>query len=68
MRQALRERGRFYMRRALYRFKFASYQQLYSSIEDYINCYNTERLHSSLEYLTPLKMEVKLGGFIKIAA
>ena len=52
----------------LHRFKFASYQQLYKSIEDYMNWYNTERLHSSLEYLTPLEMEVKLRGFIKIAA
>jgi putative transposase len=52
----------------LHRFKFASYQQLYKSIEDYMNWYNTERLHSSLEYLTPLEMEMKLRGFIKIAA
>jgi putative transposase len=52
----------------LNRFKFASYQQLYKSIEDYMNWYNTERLHSSLEYLTPLEMEIKLRGFIKIAA
>jgi len=52
----------------LCRFKFNSYQQLYSSIEDYINWYNNERLHSSLDYLTPLEMEVKLREFIKIAA
>ena len=52
----------------LHRFKFASYQQLYKSIEDYMNWYNTERLHSSLEYLTPLEMEMKLRGFVKIAA
>jgi len=37
----------------LYRFKFISYQQLYSSIEDYINWYNIERLHSSLGYIFP---------------
>ena len=52
----------------LCRFKFTSYQQLYNSIEDYINWYNNERLHSSLDYLTPLEMEVKLRDFIKIAA
>jgi transposase InsO family protein len=52
----------------LNRFKFTSYQQLYNSIEDYINWYNNERLHSSLGYLTPLEMEVKLRGFSKIAA
>lgn len=29
----------------LYRFKYKSYNQLYRSIEDYIDWYNTERLH-----------------------
>ena len=52
----------------LNRFKFTSYQQLYTSIENYITWYNNERLHSSLGYLTPLEMEVKLRDFIKIAA
>jgi len=52
----------------LNRFKFTSFEQLHSSVEDYINWYNNERLHSSLGYLTPLEMEVKLRGFIKIAA
>ena len=52
----------------LHRFKFTFYQQLYGSIEDYINWYNTEKLHSSIEYLTPLEMEMKLRGFVKIAA
>jgi len=52
----------------LYRFKFNSYSQLYLSIEDYINWYNTERLHSSLGYITPLEMELKLKGLIKNAA
>ena len=46
----------------LYRFKFTSYQQLYKSIDNYINWYNTKRLHSSLGYITPLEMEVKLKG------
>jgi len=52
----------------LYRFKFESYQQLYESIADYINWYNTQRLHSSLGYLSPLEMEMKLRGFINKAA
>lgn len=52
----------------LNRFKFTSYQQLHTSIEEYIAWYNKERLHSSLGYLTPLEMEAKLRGFIKIAA
>lgn len=56
----------------LYRFKYTSYEQLYKSIEDYMDWYNTERLHSSLGYLTPLEMELKLKlklkGFIKKAA
>lgn len=46
----------------LYRFKYTSYSQLYSSIADYINWYNTERIHSSLGYLSPLEMEIKLRG------
>jgi len=52
----------------LNRFKFTSYNQLYQSIDDYMNWYNTERLHSSLGYLSPLEMEIKLRGFIKKVA
>ena len=52
----------------LNRFKFTSYKQLYESIEDYINWYNTKRLHSSLGYLSPLEMEMILRGLIKTAA
>lgn len=52
----------------LYRFKFTSYNQLFESIEDYINWYNTERLHSSLGYLSPLEKEMNLRGFIKKVA
>ncbi|WP_406772434.1 IS3 family transposase [Tenacibaculum maritimum] len=29
-------------------------------MEDYINCYNNERLHASLGYISPLEMEVKI--------
>jgi len=46
----------------LYRFKYKSYSQIYSSVEEYINWYNTERIHSSLGYLSPLEMEIKLRG------
>ena len=52
----------------LHRFKFTSYWQLFNSIEDYINWYNTRRLHSSLGYLTPLEMEINLRGIINKAA
>jgi transposase InsO family protein len=52
----------------LYRFKFTSFKQLFDSINNYINWYNTHRLHSTLGYITPLEMENKLRGIIKIAA
>lgn len=52
----------------LYRFRYTSYNQLYDSLEDYINWYNTKRIHSSLGYLSPLEMEIKLRGkSIKVA-
>ncbi len=52
----------------IYRFRYQSYNQLYLSIEDYIKWYNTNRLHSSLGYLTPLEMEIKLNNNLKKAA
>jgi len=52
----------------LYRFKYTNYNQLFESIQDYINWYNTQRLHSSLGYLSPLEMEMNLRGIIKKAA
>jgi len=52
----------------LNRFKFKSFEQLYNSIKNYITWYNTERLHSSLGYLTPLEMEIKLRTAIKNVA
>lgn len=52
----------------LYRFKFVSYLALHESIKDYIDWYNTKRLHSSLGYITPLEMELKLKGVTKKVA
>lgn len=52
----------------LYRFKFNSSLQLYNSIQEYMDWYNTKRLHSSLGYLSPLEMELKLRGLNKKAA
>ncbi len=52
----------------LYRFKYNSYNQLYSSIKSYITWYNTKRIHSSLGYLSPLEMEIKLREIINKAA
>ena len=37
----------------LYRFKYTSLLQLSESLHKYINWYNTERLHQSLDYNTP---------------
>ena len=50
------------------RFKYTSYNQLYKSIDQYLNWYNTQRLHSSLGYMTPLEKELQLKGFINKAA
>jgi putative transposase len=52
----------------LIRFKYTSYNQLYVTIYEYLNWYNTERLHSSLGYLTQLEMELQLNGIINKAA
>ena len=52
----------------LYRFKYKSFEQLYLSIDDYIQWYNTKTLHSTLGYLTPLEMELKLKNKINKAA
>ncbi|MGK0391778.1 MAG: putative transposase [Maribacter sp.] len=40
--------------------------QLYDSIKEYMNSYNTERLHSTLGYLSPLEMEIKIRSNFKI--
>jgi len=52
----------------LYRFKFKSFEQLYASIDEYIQWYNTIRIHSALGYLSPLEMELKLRNKTKKAA
>jgi len=52
----------------LYRFKYSSYPQLFDSVNEYITWYNNKRLHSSLGYLSPLEMEIKLRGYYKNAA
>jgi transposase InsO family protein len=52
----------------LYRFKYTSYLQLQGSLNEYITWYNTKRLHSSLGYLSPLEMEMKIRGFCKKVA
>ncbi len=52
----------------LNRFKFKSYNQLYKSIKEYIDWYNTKRIHSSLGYMSPLEMEIKLKKIINNAA
>ena len=44
------------------------YRSLFNCIRQYIDWYNTKRLHSSLGYLTPLEKEIKLREFHKIAA
>jgi len=41
----------------IYRAHFHSYLQAYGAIADYIQWYNTQRIHQSLGYLTPLEME-----------
>ena len=44
----------------LNRYSFSNDLQLYSCIEKYINWYHTKRIHFSLDYKTPLEMEMKL--------
>ena len=41
----------------VYRYKFNSFLKAYSVINQYINWYNTKRLHSALGYKTPLEVE-----------
>ncbi|NQY44028.1 MAG: transposase, partial [Legionellales bacterium] len=52
----------------LNRFKFSYYEQLFNSITEYILWCNTKRLHSSLDYNSPLEMEVRLRAINNKAA
>ena len=42
------------------RHNFKSYLQAYKIIEEYINWYNTVRMHSALDYKSPAEFELKL--------
>ncbi|KAA1243463.1 integrase core domain-containing protein, partial [Aquimarina sp. RZ0] len=47
----------------LNRYKFNNQKQLYNAIDKYIKWYNTKRIHSALDYLTPLEMEINLNNY-----
>ena len=51
------------------RYNFSSYLQAYTIIENYINWYNYERLHSSLDFKTPAEkeLEIKINNMNKSA-
>jgi transposase InsO family protein len=44
----------------LNRFNFNSTNDLFNCVQNYIDWYNNERLHSSLDYKTPLEKEIEL--------
>jgi len=50
------------------RYKFTSHQQLFDCLEEYISWYNTKRIHSALNYKTPLEKQLQLEKLIKNAA
>lgn len=52
----------------IYSYKFNHYLQAYKTINNYIKWYNNERLHSSLEYKTPLEVEIEYYNNFKIVA
>lgn len=53
----------------IYRDKYHTFKQAYDAIYNYIeNWYNIKRIHSALDYKTPLEMELKLRGYNKTAA
>ena len=41
----------------IYHHQFTSFEETNQAIEEYINWYNTERIHQSLDYNTPLERE-----------
>jgi len=41
------------------RYVFKNYKQAYTKIDNYIQWYNTQRLHSALGYRTPLEVEIQ---------
>ncbi len=50
------------------RYRFTSKEQLYRCLREYISWYNTKRIHSTLGYITPLEMQLKLEKLINKAA
>lgn len=46
----------------IHREDYKTYNQAYVSIQQYIQWYNTERIHQSLGYLTPLEKEAQIRG------
>ena len=42
-----------------HRYRFESDRELHTAIKSYIDFYNRERLHSSLEYIAPLEFEAQ---------
>lgn len=49
----------------LYRYVFTDFKQLYNCICNYINWYNTKRIHSSLGYKTPIEKEMEIKSNYK---
>jgi len=41
------------------RYEFKTFLQAYDTIKEYISWYNTKRLHSALNYKTPLEIEIE---------
>lgn len=53
----------------IYRDRYLNFQQAYEAIYNYIeNWYNIKRIHSALDYKTPLEMEIQLRGYNNLAA
>jgi len=50
------------------RYRFTSKERLNACLIEYISWYNTKRIHSSLDYKTPLEMQLELENLINKAA